>query len=147
MGLGKTIQTIYLMKEIIKEDETSKFLIVCPTALVYNWEDELNKYGKNLSYKIIHGTNRNKNIDTIKENILITSYGTLREYKRIYNNLTNHVARMGYEISCGRWLPDDLVVMNNLEKRAEHYAEKIRQLKVLLEKARHPEKEYRHARI
>ena len=87
MGLGKTIQTIYLMKEIIKEDENSKFLIVCPTALVYNWEDELNKYGKNLSYKIIHGTNRNKNIDTIKENILITSYGTLREDIELYEKM------------------------------------------------------------
>ncbi len=87
MGLGKTIQTIYLMKQILKEDETSKFLVVCPTALVYNWVEELNKYGKHISYKVIHGTNRDKNINDIKESILITSYGTLREDIDLYDKI------------------------------------------------------------
>ncbi len=79
MGLGKTIQAIYLMKTLLKEDKKSKFLVVCPTALVYNWVSELDKFGKEIKYKIIHGSNREKNFKKMQANLIITSYGTLRE--------------------------------------------------------------------
>ena len=88
MGLGKTIQSIYLMKELIKEDKRAKFLVVCPTALVYNWATEFDLYGKEISYKIIHGSNRIKEIENVEEQVIITSYGTLREDIEKYDNLT-----------------------------------------------------------
>ena len=45
MGLGKSIQLIYLIKLIIKENKNAKILIVAPTSLIYNWENEFNKLG------------------------------------------------------------------------------------------------------
>ena len=91
MGLGKSIQTIYYIKELLKENKDYKFLIVSPTSLAYNWENEFNKFGSELKYKIISGT-RNKrreelnNIDDI--NVIITTYGLLREDKEIYTNIS-----------------------------------------------------------
>ena len=49
MGLGKSIQTIYFFKKILLEDKEAKFLIVCPTALVYNWLNEFKKFGKDIT--------------------------------------------------------------------------------------------------
>ena len=37
MGLGKSLQTIIFIQRVLEEDSNAKILIVCPTALVYNW--------------------------------------------------------------------------------------------------------------
>ena len=55
MGLGKTIQIIYYIKQILKEDASSKFLIVVPTSLAYNWVYEFNKFGSDISVLLIVG--------------------------------------------------------------------------------------------
>ena len=82
MGLGKSIQLIYLMQQIIKEKPNSKILIVAPTALVYNWKNEIEKFGSNLKYKVMADAKdkRKKQFkDLDNTNILITSYGLIRE--------------------------------------------------------------------
>ncbi len=91
MGLGKSIQTIYYIKELLKENKDYKFLIISPTSLAYNWENEFNKFGKNIKYKVISGV-RNKRrleLENIKDiNVLITTYGLVREDKEIYDTLS-----------------------------------------------------------
>lgn len=90
MGLGKTIQTVYLIKEYLKQNKDYKFLIVVPTSLAYNWEEEFKKYGKNIKYKILVGNKekRKKEQETItKTNVLITTYGLLREDLDYYQNI------------------------------------------------------------
>lgn len=81
MGLGKSIQTIYLIKEILKEKKDAKILIVCPTALVYNWVHEFDKFGNELSYVAV-AESKEKRKEIInnfeKYNIFITSYGLVR---------------------------------------------------------------------
>lgn len=79
MGLGKTLQTLTFLQAIQNKDENARFLIVCPTSLMYNWESENQKFTPNMTYHIHHGNNRNQH-DIIKSpvNLLITSYGTLR---------------------------------------------------------------------
>lgn len=79
MGLGKTLQTLTFLQAIHNKNEHARFLIVCPTSLMYNWESEKSKFTPNMTYHIHHGNNRNQ-IDVIKNpvNLLITSYGTLR---------------------------------------------------------------------
>ena len=69
-----------------EENKDSKFLIVCPTALVYNWENEFQKFAPDLSYQVFAG-NRQERQELLKGyngNIYITSYGLLREDLDIY---------------------------------------------------------------
>ena len=77
MGLGKSIQTI----EFIKSNPSSKTLIVVPTSLIYNWENEFQKFGQGLSYFIMNGNpvERKKAFQNIfKYDVVITTYGLLR---------------------------------------------------------------------
>lgn len=79
MGLGKTLQTLTFLQAVQNRDANARFLIICPTSLMYNWENEIKKFTPTLTYHIHHGTNRNTyDIIKAKENVLITSYGTLR---------------------------------------------------------------------
>lgn len=90
MGLGKSIQTIYYIKKLLKENKDYKFLIVAPTSLAYNWQNEFEKFAPKLNYITITGT-KTKRHDTItnlnKENILITTYGLLKEDKELYQKI------------------------------------------------------------
>lgn len=79
MGLGKTIQALVLLDTIKKDDRHS--LIVCPASLIYNWEDELNRFAKGLKYRLVLGNKkaRQKAIKAYKEcDVIITSYDYLR---------------------------------------------------------------------
>ena len=89
MGLGKSIQFIYLLKEVIKENKDAKILIVCPTSLVYNWQKEFEKFGQDISLKVMYGhkEKRHNELNNIKENVIITSYGLIREDEDYYNKL------------------------------------------------------------
>ena len=87
MGLGKSLQTICFFKELLKEDKNAKFLIVAPTSLVYNWEQEFMKFAPNLKYQVLVGTKiKREELKNHLENtnIYITSYGLLREDKDFY---------------------------------------------------------------
>lgn len=93
MGLGKSIQLIYLIKQIIKEQKDAKILIVAPTSLIFNWEKEFNKFGKELKYQVIYGT-KQKRLEQLEKNdsnILITTYGLLREDLEIYKQINFEV--------------------------------------------------------
>lgn len=86
MGLGKSIQTIYFFKYLLKEDKDAKFMIVCPTALVYNWLNEFKKFAPDIKVDTFVG-DKEKRIAKIKNSkvsVFITSYGTLREDEEVY---------------------------------------------------------------
>ncbi len=89
MGLGKSIQLIYLIKLIIKENKDAKILIVAPTSLIYNWEKEFDTFGKELKYKVFadNKTQRENELENIKVNIMITSYGLIRNDIEKYQKL------------------------------------------------------------
>lgn len=76
MGLGKSIQTIKFISQ-----NRGKTLIVVPTSLIYNWENEFNKFGQDLKYLIINGNQieRYELLEKINDyDVLITTYGLLR---------------------------------------------------------------------
>lgn len=90
MGLGKTIQVIYYIKQMLKDNPTSKFLIVVPTSLAYNWEHEFDSFASQIKKAICIGSKeKRKHIlkDLNKINVIITTYGLLREDEEIYENL------------------------------------------------------------
>ena len=93
MGLGKTVQVLCAICSYLEENTKTKkpTLIVCPSSLCLNWQNEIEKFTNNINSLIIHGTleERQKQIATIPEfNIIITSYELLKrdieEYKK-YN--------------------------------------------------------------
>ena len=54
-------------------------LVVCPTTLIYNWENEIKKFTPDLTWHIHHGAARSRLNDIFKNfDIIITTYGTLR---------------------------------------------------------------------
>ena len=83
MGLGKTLQAIALMASSPRSASGLPSLVVCPTSLVLNWQDELNRFAPQLGFVPIIGTAavRKKLIaDALadeKTDILITSYALL----------------------------------------------------------------------
>ena len=89
MGLGKSIQTIYYIKEMLKENKDYKFLIVVPTSLAFNWENEIIKFGKGIKYTVIVD-NKSKRDELIKtafdNNVIITTYGLLNKDKDFYES-------------------------------------------------------------
>ncbi len=90
MGLGKSIQTIYFIKELLKEDKNYKFLIVSPTSLAYNWEQEFLKFEPNIKHKVLAGLKKKRleeENNAEKYNVLITTYGLLREDKEFYQSI------------------------------------------------------------
>ena len=93
MGLGKSIQTICFIKVVLKENKDAKILIVCPTSLVYNWEKEFNKFGKEIKIKTVSETKK-KRIATLQDkdtSVFITSYGLLRNDAEIYEQMSFQV--------------------------------------------------------
>jgi non-specific serine/threonine protein kinase len=99
MGLGKTLQTIALMLHVhenstrLSEDlsvrQMSLFdevvpsrnalgaLVVLPSSLVFNWQNEINRFAPSLFVKTHTGQSRVKDIRVIKRfDVLITTYQT-----------------------------------------------------------------------
>ena len=92
MGLGKSIQLMIFIKKIIEEDQNSKFLIVVPTSLMYNWDREFQKFDLGLSYEIVAGSKKiRESLINKNTNIYITSYGLLREDIDLYQEKTFEV--------------------------------------------------------
>ena len=80
MGLGKTVQALsFLLHYYANNDGEMRALVVCPTTLIYNWENEIRKFTPSLEYYIHHGPLRSRNVDELnKHHVIITTYGTLR---------------------------------------------------------------------
>ena len=79
MGLGKTVQALSFIQHIKDTNGSLKALVVCPTTLMYNWENEIKKFTQSLTYYIHHGGARDKNLVSKPQvDVIITTYGTLR---------------------------------------------------------------------
>ncbi len=79
MGLGKTVQTLTFLQHYRKKNNQLMALVVCPTTLIYNWQNEILKFTPDLTYIVHHSTGRSKKATDLENfNIIITTYGTLR---------------------------------------------------------------------
>lgn len=93
MGLGKTLEII----SFIASDTIEKpVLIVCPMSLVYNWENECNKWNLTIPVHLIIGNANEreakiKQIDYNHKSIYITSYDSLRRDIEIYSGVFRFV--------------------------------------------------------
>jgi hypothetical protein len=79
MGLGKTVQALCMLEHFETKFGKLKALVVCPTTLLYNWENEIKKFTPGLEYFIHHGGQRSRLVEDLEaHHIIITTYGTLR---------------------------------------------------------------------
>jgi len=79
MGLGKTVQALSFIEYFKNEQGKLKALVVCPTTLIYNWENEIKKFTPKLTYRIHHGAMRTRVKEELTDHeVTITTYGTLR---------------------------------------------------------------------
>ncbi len=80
MGLGKTHQTMALLAAVIHEDETksNKYLVICPTSVIYHWQELLKRFLPEIRVCTYYGLERS--LENFEENydLLLTSYGIMR---------------------------------------------------------------------
>ena len=83
MGLGKTLQVICLLLKMKEEGqlEKHKALMVLPTTLLSNWQNEIIKFAPELKISIFHGPKRKFSSDDY--DVMLTSYGTARSDVKI----------------------------------------------------------------
>ncbi|MBN1914466.1 MAG: DEAD/DEAH box helicase [Parachlamydiales bacterium] len=87
MGLGKTLQAIVAITQNLQENSEALSLVVCPTSLLYNWEEEINKFNPHLKVVIIEGTpvQRKKLLGQLKKyHVVITSYTLMQKDVDLY---------------------------------------------------------------
>jgi len=79
MGLGKTVEALSFLHHYKQTHGKLNAIVVCPTTLMFNWENEIKKFTPDLTYHIHHGGERARNKQGLNEyNVIITTYGTLR---------------------------------------------------------------------
>ena len=105
MGLGKTLQII----AFLLSQKKSKSIVVVPTSVIYNWMDEFEKFAPSIRVGLVHGSKskrdkvlrdfkRGLDIKIEEENlkeksyekydVLLTTYGTLKNDEKAYENLS-----------------------------------------------------------
>lgn len=78
MGLGKTIQVIAFILSQQEKVGRNTNLVIVPTSLIYNWQQEIEKFTPSIRVRTIYGADRIKNIaDFDQYEVVLTSYGTL----------------------------------------------------------------------
>lgn len=101
MGLGKTHQAMALLaaaanwakekREEGVQSPTPRFLIVCPTSVIYHWEEKLQQFLPGLHTHVLYGAQRN--LKMLSEcDILLTSYGILRNEVRALSKISFEIA-------------------------------------------------------
>src|SRR5690606_3537340 len=79
MGLGKTLQTIAFLQHIKEKNPGCTSLVVFPTSLLYNWENELQKFCPSLQYYVYYGLQRSFTDEHFENyDLVLTSYGIAR---------------------------------------------------------------------
>jgi SNF2 family DNA or RNA helicase len=84
MGLGKTVQTIAML--VREKEETGELpaptLLVCPTSVVTNWEQEIRRFGPSLTTLVHQGPDRLRGEDLVQAagevDMVLSSYAIVR---------------------------------------------------------------------
>ncbi|MCB1112024.1 MAG: DEAD/DEAH box helicase [Chlamydiia bacterium] len=88
MGLGKTHQSMGLIAAIHKENP-GKYLVVCPTSVIYHWQEKLEKFLPGLRVCTFYGPSRMLDAEY---DILLTSYGIWRNEAKLLRQVAFEVA-------------------------------------------------------
>lgn len=92
MGLGKTLQVItFILSEKSKSPLPS--IVIAPTSLIYNWQEEIERFAPELTSLVITGS-RAERLELLKQSnnydIIITTYNILKRDITDYENRHFH---------------------------------------------------------
>jgi len=112
MGLGKTHQAMGLLAAITnhwkkKGSKTKRhFLVICPTSVIYHWQEKLNTFFPDLKVWTFYGTNRTLDNFYQDYDVLLTSYG-------VWRNETDQLGAIPFEVA----IFDELQIAKNQTSR------------------------------
>lgn len=101
MGLGKTHQAMALLAAIRNEWKQKKqidpnhklhFLVVCPTSVIYHWQEKLSMFLPGIRICTFHGSNRSLEDFHHEYDILLTSYSIWRIENALLSKVLFEVA-------------------------------------------------------
>lgn len=84
MGLGKTHQTMALVAALFNAKKQAgstlplHVLVVCPTSVLYHWQEKLAAFLPDLRVRVFYGSDRNLEGFSEDYDLLLTSYGICR---------------------------------------------------------------------
>lgn len=79
MGLGKTVQVITACRLLFRQNKVSSACVICPKAVLTNWERELWKWAPELRVvKLAGGKQERENLWKSDAHVYICTYETLR---------------------------------------------------------------------
>ena len=89
MGLGKTHQAMALMV-VLREQEgiDGKFLVVCPTSVISHWRNKIRDFAPGLNAFVYHGPERDFAEAMRVADVVVTSYGILRNDQLEFGEVT-----------------------------------------------------------
>lgn len=85
MGLGKTLQTLCFLDDLRSKDELGQVLIVVPSSLIFNWQDEVKKFTPELPLTVFTSKDQDKlgqRLAAKEQLVVITTYGLLMEHEQ-----------------------------------------------------------------
>ncbi|MCQ8878286.1 DEAD/DEAH box helicase [Pseudoalteromonas shioyasakiensis] len=88
MGLGKTLQVIAFLANAKRKVQAGPTLIVCPTSLVSNWQNEIEKFASSLKVTTLFGASRMEPLQHLAQaNCILTTYPLLKRDIAYYTPL------------------------------------------------------------
>ncbi|WP_075883333.1 DEAD/DEAH box helicase [Candidatus Protochlamydia sp. W-9] len=90
MGLGKTLQAIITLTQYKMDHPKQPSIVVCPTSLVYNWQEEITKFNPKLKVLPVDGnpSQRKKLLNDLDYyDVIITSYTLLQKDIEFYKTV------------------------------------------------------------
>lgn len=87
MGLGKTIQVIKVVCDLLSENPDARSLIICPSALIENWRREFEKFSEGVIISTHIGPNRTGDYRRIKGQVILTTYDVARIDSTVLNQI------------------------------------------------------------
>ncbi len=94
MGLGKTVQTIaHILTEKNAGRLATPALVVAPTSVVHNWQNELARFAPQLKVLVLHGLERSNHFEHIaSSDVVISSYPLLPRDIEVLEKQPFHLA-------------------------------------------------------
>ena len=91
MGLGKTHQAMALLAAAKnhRQEGEGKYLVVCPTSVLYHWEDLLKRFFPSMRVSVFHGIFRKLPADY---DLILTSYGIVRTEAKFLSSVNFDIA-------------------------------------------------------